>query len=217
MMESSRTMTKLGLKLKTLMTRRSGALVRIIAALCVLNVASAIKAIAQPITLQCDSAQTTAKFTLGATLHSVHGAFRVKRCEVHFDPATGKLDGEIVFDATSGQSGNDSRDRKMHKEVLESARYPEITFRPDRILGTLGTTGVSSLQVHGTFGIHGANHDLTVPLEVKLEAERWSASGHFAVPYAKWGMKDPSSLFLKVADSVDIEFQGTGVVKPAAQ
>jgi polyisoprenoid-binding protein YceI len=172
---------------------------------------------AQPITLQCDPAQTTANFTLGATLHTVHGTFRVKRCEVHFDPTSGKLDGEIIFDATSGQSGNDSRDRKMHKEVIESARYPEIAFRPDRILGTLGATGVSSLQVHGMFGIHGAEHEITVPVDVKLESGHWSASAHFPVPYAKWGMKNPSSLFLKVGDSVDIEFQATGGVKPAVQ
>lgn len=212
MMESSRTGTKLNLK-----TRRPAGLLRMIAALCFLSVAFVPEAIAQPMTLQCDPAQTTAKFTLGATLHTVHGVFRVKRCEVHFDPMSGKLDGEIVFDATSGQSGNDSRDRKMHKEVIESARHPEIAFRPDRILGTVGATGVSSLQVHGMFGIHGAEHEITVPVDVKLDAEHWSASAHFPVPYAKWGMKDPSSLFLRVADSVDVEFQGTGVVKPTAQ
>jgi polyisoprenoid-binding protein YceI len=184
---------------------------------CLLAAAFVATASAQPMTLQCDPTQTTAKFTLGDTLHTVHGEFKVKRCEVHFDPTSGKLDGEIVFDATSGRSGNDSRDRKMHKEVLESVRYPEIAFRPDRILGTLGATGASSLQVHGMFGIHGAEHDLTVPVDVKLEAEHWSASAHFPVPYAKWGMKNPSVLFLRVGDSVDIEFQVTGSVKPVVQ
>jgi polyisoprenoid-binding protein YceI len=188
-----------------------------IAVLCFLSASFAVEASGQPITLQCDPAQTTASFTLGATLHTVHGTFRVKRCEVHFDPTSGKLDGEIIFDATSGQSGNDSRDRKMHKEVIESARYREIVFRSDRILGTLGATGVSSLQVHGMFGIHGAEHEITVPVDVKLESEHWSASAHFPVPYAKWGMKNPSSIFLKVGDSVDIEFQATGSVKPTVR
>ncbi len=194
-------------------THRKAPVFRMIAALCFLSLAFAVGAIAQPVTLLCDPTQTTAKFTLGDTLHTVHGEFKLKRCAVHFDPASGKLDGEIVFDATSGQSGNDGRDRKMHKEVLESARYPEIIFRPDRILGTLGATGNSSLQVHGMFGIHGAEHEITVPVDVKLEADHWSASAHFPVPYAKWGMKNPSVLFLRVGDSVDIEFQGAGDVK----
>jgi polyisoprenoid-binding protein YceI len=192
-------------------------MVRVIAAFFVLLATLAAVSSAQPVALQCDMTQTIAKFTLGDTLHTVHGEFKVKRCEVHFDPTSGKLDGEIVFDATSGQSGNDSRDHKMHKDVLESARYPEITFHPDRILGTMGTTGASSLQVHGMFGIHGAEHEITVPVDVKLEAEHWSASAHFPVPYAKWGMKNPSVLFLRVGDSVDIEFQGAGGVKQVTQ
>src|SRR3954467_8520775 len=101
-------------------------LVRTTVAGCFLGATFILAASPQPITLLCDAAQTTAKFTLGDTLHTVHGTFKVKRCEVHFDPTSGKVDGEIVFDATSGQSGNDSRDRKMHKEVLESTRFPEI-------------------------------------------------------------------------------------------
>ena len=201
--------------IESLRASRIADLVRVTVAVCFLGAVFAVAADAQPMTLMCDPAQTTAKFTLGDTLHTVHGAFKVKRCEVHFDPTSGKLDGEIVFDATSGQSGNDSRDRKMHKEVLESARFPEIAFRPDRILGTLGQTGASSLQVHGMFGIHGAEHEITVPVEVKLETEHWSASAHFPVPYAKWGMKNPSVLFLRVGDSVEIDFQGTGGVNPA--
>ncbi len=170
----------------------------------------ALSASAQSIALQCDEAQTTAKFMLGGALHTVHGAFKVKHCEIHFDPATGKIDGEMVFDATSGQSGNDGRDRKMHKDVLESTRYPEIAFRPARVEGNVAANGTSSVQVHGMFGIHGAEHEITVPVEVKLEPEHWSASAHFPVPYAKWGMKNPSVLFLRVGDSVDIDLRVAG-------
>ena len=176
-----------------------------------------LAASAQSIALQCDEVQTTAKFTLGDALHTVHGAFKLKRCEIHFDPATGKIDGEIVFDATSGQSGNGSRDRKMHKDVLESVRYPDIAFRPDRVEGGVAASGTSSVQVHGMFAIHGAEHEITVPVEVKLEPEHWSASAHFLVPYAKWGMKNPSILFLRVGDSVDIDLRAEGSAKQATQ
>lgn len=180
------------------------------AVLCLFWAGVALTSAAQPIALQCDPSQTVAKFTLGDTLHTVHGAFKAKGCEIQFDPSSGKIEGEILFDATSGQSGSESRDRKMHKEVLESARYPEIAFRPDRVEGHLASSGVSSLQVHGMFGIHGAEHEITVPVEVKLEPGHWSASAHFPVPYAKWGMKNPSVLFLRVGDTVEIEFDGMG-------
>ena len=169
-----------------------------------------VAASAQPTTLLCDPAQTTAKFTLGDVLHTVHGEFKVKSCEIHFDPTSSKIDGSIVFDATTGQSGNDGRDRKMHKEVLESARYPEISFRPDRIEGNVAPTGTSSIRVHGMFGIHGAEHEITSPIDVKFDSGHWTASAHFLVPYAKWGMKNPSVFLLRVGDTVNIELQAGG-------
>lgn len=185
------------------------------AAACLLWLTVSGGARAQQIVLQCDKAQTAADFTLGDVLHTVHGTFTVTRGTIQFDPASGTVAGEMVFDAASGQSGNRSRDRKMHKEVLESARYPEITFRPDRVEGTVTNPGTAKVQVHGRFGIHGAEHEITVPVEVKLDAGRWTATSQFPVPYAKWGMKNPSVLFLRVGDSVDIQFHGAGSVVPS--
>ena len=75
-------------------------------------------------------AKTTVNFTLGDVLHTVHGSFDVKHGAVHFDPATNNVSGEILVDATSGHSGSDGRDKKMHKEVLESGRYPASCSGP---------------------------------------------------------------------------------------
>ena len=193
---------------------RTAALVFVTCATC------SLAAAAQPIALQCDPAQTTAKFTLGDTLHTVHGAFKVKRCDLSFDPASSQLDGEVVFDAGSGDSGNASRDQKMKKNVLESNRYPEIAFHPARFEGNVAPTGTSVVQVTGLFGIHGAEHEITVPVQVDLGPDHWTASAHFPVPYVKWGMKNPSLLFLRVGDTVNIDFQGAGganSVTPLAQ
>ena len=103
--------------------------------------------------------------------------------------------------------GNKGRDRKKHKDVLESAQYPEIGFRPDRVEGKVAASGTSSVQVHGMFRIHGAEHEITAPTDV-TQADHWNVASHFSVPYAKWGMKNPS-LFLRVGNSVDITFNGT--------
>jgi hypothetical protein len=53
-----------------------------------------------------DPAKSTVEFTLGASLHTVHGTFKVKSGEIHFDPAKGTASGAIVVDALSGESGN---------------------------------------------------------------------------------------------------------------
>ena len=172
--------------------------------------ASAVFVSAQNTALQLDPAQTSVKFTLGDVLHTVRGTFQLKHGALQFEPASGKISGEIVVDAKSGESGSSMRDRKMHKEVLESERYPEIAFRPDKIEGAVASQGKSSVKVHGMFNIHGVDREITVPAEVEISADHWTATVHFTVPYAKWGMKNPSTLFLRVNDSVEIDLAAAG-------
>jgi polyisoprenoid-binding protein YceI len=173
-----------------------------------------LAAAAQDVALQLDSQHTTVAFTLGDVLHTVHGTFHLQRgsLSLHPDPASRKISGEIVVDARSGDSGTSMRDRKMHREVLESDRYPEITFRPDRVDGTMLLQGKSSVKVHGIFNIHGSDHEITVPAEVEMTLDHWTATLHFAVPYVNWGMKNPSTLFLRVSESVDIDVTAAGTV-----
>jgi polyisoprenoid-binding protein YceI len=151
-----------------------------------------------------DPTQSKVEFTLGATLHTVHGTFQFKHGAVRFDPDSGKASGELLVDARSAVSGNDSRDHKMHKEILESQRFPDISFRPDHVEGKLAPQGISQMQVHGAFGIHGAEHELTAPVEVRVSGSQYAITAHFSVPFQKWGMKNPSTLFLRVDDHVEI-------------
>jgi polyisoprenoid-binding protein YceI len=164
----------------------------------------------QELLLQFDPAKSGADIILVGNFHTVDGSFSLKRGTIHFDPATGKASGEIVFDATSGKTGNGSRDNKMHKDVIQSQRYPEIVFHPDRADGTLSSSGGSTLQVHGMFVIHGAEHEVTFPVQVNLAGTAWTAKASFQVPYVKWGMKNPSVLFLRVGDTVQVQFHAAG-------
>ena len=189
---------------------------RFVLAVSTLLVSCVALSAAQDKAFQLDPAQTSVKFTLGDVLHTVRGTFRLKQGSLEFEPTTGKISGDIVVDAQSGDSGSGARDRKMHKEILESNRYPNIAFRPDRVEGTVANPGKSSVNVHGMFSIHGVDHEMTVPAEVELSADHWTATVHFTVPYEKWGMKNPSTLFLRVNNFVDIDLTAAGnVVKPA--
>jgi polyisoprenoid-binding protein YceI len=162
------------------------------------------------VVLQVDIAKTTAEIALAGNMHTVEGSFQSKRGAIHYDPASDKASGEIVFDATTGKTGNSSRDKKMHNDVIESARFPEIAFRPDRADGILARSGDSTLQVHGTFSIHGADHYVTIPVQMNLQGNTWTANASFTVPYAKWGMKNPTVLFLRVDDNVTVKLHAAG-------
>ena len=169
-------------------------------------------AAAQDTALQLDPAHTSVKFTLGDVLHTVRGTFQLRHGALQFDPGSGKISGQIVVDAKSGDSGSGMRDRKMHWEILESERYSEFIFRPNHVQGTVAPEGKSTVQVRGIFSIHGTDHEITVPAEVEMGSDHWTATVHFTIPYVKWGMKNPSTLFLRVNDSVQIDLVATGSV-----
>ncbi len=173
-------------------------------------------ATAQDTAFQLDPAHTSVKFTLADVLHTVRGTFQLKHGVLRLEPISGKISGEIVVDAASGESGSSMRDRKMHKEILESSQYPDIAFHPDRVEGTIASPGKSSVKIHGMFSIHGTDHEITVPAEVEMSSDHWTATVHFTVPYAKWGMKNPSTLFLRVNDSVEIDLVAAGTLAKAS-
>jgi hypothetical protein len=164
------------------------------------------------VTLQLDARQSKLQWTLGSTLHTVHGTFLLKRGAVKFDPASGTASGEFVADATSGESGNESRDKKMHREILESGRYSEVIFRPNRIEGRVLVQGSSHVEVRGTFLLHGSVHELTVPVEAELDGKSWKGSARFSVPYLQWGLKSPNTFLLKADPAVEIELELSGAL-----
>ena len=173
-------------------------------------------AAAQQTQVTLDPAQTKVEWTLGDVLHTVQGTFKLKSGSIQFDPKTGDASGQLVVDAKSGESGNHSRDGKMQKEVLESERYPEIVFLPKHATGSVPTQGSSTLQIQGVFRIHGGDHDLTLSFQVQADGTRATATTKFDVPYQAWGMKNPSTLFLKVENKVEISISAAGTVTTAA-
>jgi polyisoprenoid-binding protein YceI len=169
-----------------------------------------LEAQSQEVVLHFLPAKTAVNFTLGDLIHTIHGAFDLKSGTIHYNPASGVLAGEVVVDATSGRSGIGLRDRKMHKEVLESARYPEMVFFPDHMNANLTGSGTSNLEVHGTLVVHGDRHEVTIPAQVEMQASGWKLTAHFVIPYVKWGMKNPSSYLLRVSESVEVVIHASG-------
>jgi polyisoprenoid-binding protein YceI len=176
---------------------------------------TAIQTSSGEVTLYLDPRQSKLQWTLGSTLHTVHGTFRLKSGAVKFEPASGRANGEFVADAASGESGNESRDKKMHREILESGRYSEVIFRPNRIAGRVLAEGSSNVEVRGTFLLHGSEHELTVPVEAELNGKSWKGSAKFSVPYLQWGLKSPNTFLLKADPVVEIELALSGTLERA--
>jgi len=179
-----------------------------------LTCAGAATAGGQQMRVTLDPATTHINFTLAATLHTVHGTFKLKSGQIQWDAATGHASGSIAIDATSGNTDNASRDKNMHNQVLESGKFPEIIFTPAQIKGALNRKGSSQLEVAGVIQIHGQDHDQTLNLAVERGAGgTLQTTTQFPIPYVKWGIKDPSTFLLHVADTVNVEIQATASVQ----
>jgi len=177
--------------------------------------AQATSAPVAEIVLTIDPTQSQVHFTVDSTLHTVHGTFALKSGTLHFDPETGKAGGDIIVIATSGESGNGSRDKRMHKEILETEKYPEVVFHAAHIEGKVSPNGSSDVKLAGTMSIHGADHALTATVHADLKGDHWTGTSTFDVPYIQWGIKDPSNFLLKVQPVVSVTLEMSGPIQPS--
>jgi polyisoprenoid-binding protein YceI len=163
-------------------------------------------------TLNLDPANSRVSFTLKSTLHTVEGVVALNRGVIRFDPDTGEASGEVVFDARRTVTGNEDRDQKMHRKVLESELYPEIVFVPESIVGRVPESGAGAIELGGAVTVHGASHPVVIKVELTRDGDRVHASGSLPIPYVAWGMKNPSVLVLRVAKEVDVALDVEGTV-----
>lgn len=162
-------------------------------------------ALAQHQTFAVTPESSEVSFTLAGSDHSTHGTFHVRSGSVDFDRSGPQMSGSVIVAAGSGKTGNDSRDKKMTNEVLDAPHFADVTFALQSYQGIIAPAGDSTIQVTGTFTLHGTPHELTVPMQIHIDGTNCTGKTHFVVPYVKWGLKDPSVFILRVAKEVDID------------
>jgi polyisoprenoid-binding protein YceI len=167
------------------------------------------------VAVHLDPQKTEIHWTLNGSIHTVHGTFRLKGGALVLDPATGKADGQILVDVTTGESGDKSRDNKMQREVLDSQKYPEAFFHPVKFSGSLQPGAAQNVTVDGIFNIHGQDHPLTLQLQIQRNGQTATAKTHFVVPYVQWGMKDESTFVFRVAKQVDVDVTAYATLEDA--
>ena len=155
--------------------------------------------------LELDPAKTAIAFSLTGWPHDTHGTFKLKRGLIRIYPATGKMDGIVIVDASSGNSGEPMRDARMTSSILEASRFPEISFAPQQAESHGDPQREFPVRVRGLLSLHGAQHDFTVDALVSHEANNTTIHCSFVIPYVEWGLEDPSILILKVSKEVRVD------------
>jgi hypothetical protein len=150
------------------------------------------------------------RMTLNTTHEVVNGTFHIQSGSIEFDRSAPKMSGSVVVLAGSGKTGNDSRDKKMNKDILKVDQCTTVSFAPKAYTGTIAPSGNSTIQVSGVFTLLGNAHDLTIPMQIHVDGSKATASAHFVVPYVQWGLKNPSFMFWKAENDVAIDLDLVG-------
>lgn len=171
---------------------------------------SARSVLAQHETFAANPDASEVKMTLKTNHEIVNGTFHVQSGSIEFDRSEPKMSGSVVIAAGSGKTGNDSRDKKMGKDILKVDQYTTVSFTPKSFNGTIASEGGSTIQVSGVLTLLGTPHDLTIPMQVDLEGSRATAKAHFVIPYVQWGLKNPSFLIWKAENDLSIDINLIG-------
>ena len=169
-------------------------------------------ALAQHQTLVVNPDASEVKMTLKTTHELVNGAFHVQSGSIEFDRSSPEMLGSVVVVAGSGKTGNDHRDKKMNKDVLQVEQHATISFEPKTHTGVIASSGDSTILVTGIFTLLGTPHQITVPVSVHLDGAGTTAKAHFVVPYVQWGLKNPSFLIWKAENDVAIDLNLVGTI-----
>lgn len=160
--------------------------------------------------LVLDPVRSQIAFTLEGNLHTVHGTFALKRGTLRVDPETGIAGGEFVIDATSGDSNDKLRDDKMKDAILEVSQYPEISFTPAAVAAHRDANGNFQATMKGVIFLHGESHPENLTVSGQVNGDELVAQTNLTIPYAEWGMKNPSFLMFRVQDTVQVEITAVG-------
>ena len=169
-------------------------------------------ALAQQQTFVVNPDGSEVRMTLNTTHEVVNGTFHVQSGSIDFDRSAGRMSGSVIVFAGSGKTGNDNRDRKMNRDILEVEQYRTISFEPKRYEGAIAASGDSIIQVTGIFTLLGTPHEITVPMLVRLDGTSATAKAQFKLPYVQWGLKNPSFMIWKADDDVAIDLNLVGAI-----
>ena len=167
-------------------------------------------ALAQHQTFAVNPDASEVKMTLKTTHEVVNGTFHIQSGSIEFDRSNPKMSGSVTVLAGSGKTGNDSRDKKMNKDILKVDQYTTVSFAPKTYTGTIAPSGDSTIQ--GVFTLLGNPHDLTIPIRIHMDGSKATARAQFVVAYVQWGLKNPSFMFWKADNDVAISLNLVGRV-----
>lgn len=160
--------------------------------------------------------QATSESTLGYRVKEVLGGVDTEGVG-RTSTLTGSLtfEGRVLIganfsvDVASITSDSGKRDEKFAGEIMETATYPDATFRltsPVDIAEVPADGTQVEITVEGELTMHGVANTVTFPLTAEYTNGRIGVLGNIEVAFADYGIDNPSNGFVTTGDTGLIEF-----------
>jgi polyisoprenoid-binding protein YceI len=131
------------------------------------------------------------------------------------DPASLTMDIKSASLVETGAVFTDQQKATINKEVnelvLETAKYPDITFKSTEITGKM-KNGSFDVRVRGDITLHGVTRQVTIPATVTVDGDSFRAKGTFSIDRKKFGVNATEAFhgFVKVRHTIKFVFDIVG-------
>jgi polyisoprenoid-binding protein YceI len=101
--------------------------------------------------------------------------------------------------------------RELDEIVLESEKYPEITFQSTDVKGEL-KNGAFEVKIGGNITLHGVTKHIVIPARVTLETDTMRAVGKFSLNRSDFNVKATSAFHgtVRVKSKLSFSFDIVG-------
>ncbi|HEV8591116.1 MAG TPA: YceI family protein, partial [Pyrinomonadaceae bacterium] len=101
--------------------------------------------------------------------------------------------------------------KEIDELVLETAKYPEITFKSTNVKGAL-KNGAFEVKIGGDLTLHGVTKHIEIPATVTLNGDTMRAVGEFDLNRKKFGVNATEAFhgFVKVRHTLKFKFDIIG-------
>lgn len=166
-------------------------------------------------------------FISKAPMEKVQGKTSRMEGTIDVDPARLADSATVHFevDLASLDTGIAKRNQHMRENHLETAKYPKAVFDGVVLHDAGGASLIAgkptTLDVEGTFALHGVTRRIRIHVEVILkhldgksgQSAAIAFKATFPVSLADYAISRPEFLFLKLADTQEVRVSGTAVAE----
>jgi len=117
---------------------------------------------------------------------------------------------KITIDVTTLKSDQERRDGYVQRRLLETDKYPTVTFVPTALIGAMApvpTTGPQTFDLAGLITVHGVTKPTVWHIKATGAGDDVTGSGYTKFTFADMSLDQPHMPFiLSLADTIKLEY-----------